>query len=231
MMRVGRDGEQLPCLARVAPLAAALPSPVGTAGSAPLEIALFGCNLGPGCKVFCRGSGRSHVVASAPVTVAAGPPGAAPARRMLLNLCAGPAPHAPGCLEWEAQLGGLLSDAQPMLLLPDAAAVAGVRQLEADATGIPDVPACLRGVGAALRYTSSNAGASLEPPALCVATRLAQRSSAVAAGHGWPALLALLLPAVRAGSVAAHDAAAGMDAAVSSCVMLHALRAGWRFDC
>ena len=200
----------LPQLHALSPIAAGLPEPAGN-GVAPLEVTLFGQNLCPdsGCEVFCRGGGRFQ--ATQPVEGRGGGD-----TTLVRALELAPGQHQPGCLEWEVQQGGVLSEARPLLLLPSAAAVEEVRQLESDATGFPDVPAFLREVGAVLRFGTGADAARVGARQRRLVGHLAQRCAAAAAARGWPALLALLLPAVRAGGVSAPEAAAGMDAAVPS---------------
>jgi hypothetical protein len=106
----------------------------------------------------------------------------------------------------EVQRGWVLSEPLPLLVLPCAAAVAEVRQLEAGqgaAGGVPDPPAFLRQVGLVVQYLYRHqleqAGLAVPPyPPAVVASlaRTARHADGVAAARGWSALRALLQPAL-----------------------------------
>eukprot|EP00887_Chlorella_sp_A99_P007360 scaffold2.g7360.t1 len=125
-----------------------------------------------------------------------------------------------GCVELEVQRGMFLSAARPVLLLPCAAAVAEVRQLEQNAAGVPDVDALLRDIGLVAQYLARDRLAAAGRPQptygsvllACVAN-LARRLVATAAARGWPALAQLLLPATTVDGASAAAAAAAISTA------------------
>ena len=128
-------------------------------------------------------------------------------------------PPAAGFAEMEVQLGNVLSAPRAILVLPDPAAVAEVRQLEANSAGVPDVDAFLRNAGLVVQYLHRDQAPDQEgydamytPDLRRRIGAMAQEVVVAAAARGWPALAALLLPATTAGGVSGTAALASMDA-------------------
>ena len=101
----------------------------------------------------------------------------------------------------EIQKGSLLSSSTSFLVISDAAAVAEIRQLEADATGVDDVSAFVQGVGVVLEHIRVKREDPEDPnasPAVAIrVANLAARIITTAAARRWPALLRLMAPAAR----------------------------------
>lgn len=112
----------------------------------------------------------------------------------------------------EIQKGSLLSSSMSFLVISDNAVVAEIRQLEADSTGVEDVPAFVQGVGVVLEHLRLKREHPEDPNASpAVAARIASLAARIittAAARRWPALLRLMAPAARAEDVEA--AVAGM---------------------
>ena len=118
----------------------------------------------------------------------------------------------------EVQRGALLSSSAPFVVVDNAEAVAELRQLEYDASGVGDsdaIASFLRSVGLVLDWNrnrngestpSTSSGAAAAAAAAVVhgpasAARIAsisQRVVATCVSRGWPALLRLILPAMVA---------------------------------
>lgn len=130
---------------------------------------------------------------------------------------------AAGCAEIEVQVGSFLGPSKPLLVLPDATAVAEVRQLEnasrRTALGIP-TENFLRDVGLVSQYLERATAAEQGRPVPTYTPFLLRRIGnlacklvAVSAARGWAALAAYLLPATIASGQSSAAAAAQMDAA------------------
>lgn len=124
-----------------------------------------------------------------------------------------------GYAEMEVQLANVLSAPRAILVLPDPLAVAEVRQLEADAAGVPDVDSFLRNAGLVVQYLHRQDAPNQEGHDVFYTSELGRRIARIAqelvvatAARGWPALARLLLPGTTAGGLSAREALAAMDA-------------------
>lgn len=133
----------------------------------------------------------------------------------------------------EVQRGALLSSAAPFVVVNDGAAVAELRQLEWDASGIgagEAVSSFVRNVGIVLEWLRLQNGASPEASSFgesmhCAETArrvsaIAQRLVATCAARGWPALLRLVLPAIMCsdGSPASSSSSTASAASLSAAI-------------
>jgi hypothetical protein len=198
-----RSAAAAPSLAAVLPLAR---EPGSDA-----QLLLLGAHVaGSHARVLCRREGQAPdlaVVGSGPVAALRRAPPAGPGREEWVAV------RVPrleeGLHQWEvqAEVGALLSNAAPCLVLADAAAVAELRQLEGEGGGggaadVGDVAGFVEAVGVVLHHLRAAAAPGAAgnpnagPAAAARAAALARELAPVAAARGWPALLRRLLPAV-----------------------------------
>ena len=148
---------------------------------------------------------------------------------------------APGCAEFEIQAGSFLGHSAPLLVLPNEAAAAEIRQLEdaetAAGIGLP-VAAFLRDIGLVTQYLERECAKEEGLPVPNYTPDLVQRIQDVACrlvaasiARGWSSLAAYLFPAVTAAGQSAAEACAFMDSLCpSGASLLHVAVGTGRVD-
>lgn len=163
------------------------------APSADTKFVIFGAGLDPTQDAVYW---RSHdmkptieVLASGPAAaVASEGAGACQAQGGWMHLSL---PHSQqGAYQLDVQRGHFIHSSACFVALEDPHAVAEVRQLEADATAVADVPSFLHKLGLIAHYRTGDDGAHAR------LASVAQEIAAVALKRSWPAVLRLALGAI-----------------------------------
>ena len=215
-VNIDTSKDVMPCVVAVRPLA--LPSPgLDRDRTGSMEVLLVGTNLtGTDAVILARQGGRNLSIELSDDYPSTGSFDAI--QLGILGL-------RPGCVEIEVQSGRFLSDARPLLVLPESEiqAMLEIRTLEVRGVmqkGIQERDAFVRDVGFVVQYLDRlNAQEEGRPvptyttEILKIIASISCRLIAACVARGWAAMVRLLLPAVQAGGQSCAAAAAIMDAA------------------